>query len=127
VAINLSRFRTRSPERDRAADLQRVEKVRAELMAARASAMAECKGLETRIQSYLLQASMLLDSSEAYGSRTPADEFQISHYEGRAEAGRLRVREIQQQIAMFDQMLIVLESTSQDATTLSASNSRNAR
>lgn len=109
MAFSFGTFRNRSPERDRARDSNRVDKIRLSLLTAREDAEHERAGLERRIEEYLLRATLMLESSGEYAERSPNDEKEIVDAESQAQLGRQRVVQLDQQIAVLDRMLADLK------------------
>ena len=104
-------FRTRSPNRDAATDVDRVMSVRRALSEAVSSATRERQGLQQRVDVYYAQASNLLDNSGDYGARSPEDEQSIAMAERQAAAANARIRQIDVQIGQFGDMLATLDMT----------------
>jgi hypothetical protein len=104
-----SRFRTRDPRRDRATDVERLQRVRSALLAALEEARRERDGLQQRVALDYGRAASLLDETEAYEARSSAEEAEISEAERHAGAALARVQGLGGQIALLERLLAELD------------------
>jgi hypothetical protein len=113
------RFRTRDPRRDMATDTERLQRVRAALLAALDEARGERDGLQRRVDLDYIRAASLLDEAEDYQSRPPAEEAEIAEAERHAGVALARVQGLAGQIALFERLLSELDESTrwQDVAT----------
>jgi hypothetical protein len=92
MAVFGLRFRSRSPERDRATDAARIADIERAIEQAIASAEAEKMGLEGRMQAARADAAFLYESAEDTESRSSLAEREVAKAEQRLLSAEARLR-----------------------------------
>lgn len=94
-------FQTRSADRDRQTDLARRQAIAGVLTRQRVDAEREMSGLERRMEEAYQRAAELLANTDDYTTRSARDEDEIRRFEASAEAARLRISDLNDQLELF--------------------------
>lgn len=109
-------FRTRSPDRDRRTDQERLDAISAVIARQIEAAERERTGLERRMTAAYASAAALLDTSADYRSRPSEDEDAIKRHESSAAAAHHRLNALSAQLRLFEKLQAVLEGDGGEAT-----------
>lgn len=104
------RFRSRSADRDRQTDETRRNTILRALENQRWAAHREREGLKQRLDAAYASASALLDNSDAYASRSAAEEEEIRMFENSAASAASRITALDAEIGKFDKLIAELRA-----------------
>jgi hypothetical protein len=110
-----SRFRFRSPQRDRGTDQGRRLSIHQAIRAAIVSAERELRGLQARLDNARQSAASLLGNDFDGGDREPHHEAELTAAEGRLLAAEGRIRQLTDHLAALRRIEVFVngELTSQ--------------
>gem|GEM_PF-3025133 len=103
-------FRTRSPDRDRQTDVNRLGTIASAVDGQLTEIGREMAGLKARMDQAYLSATSLLEASGEYAVRSAEEEAEIRAFEASASAARRRIGELEQQKALLEQIRSILIS-----------------